>query len=276
MNIDIINPAEDQYGNSKNNIFIAFGADGGYLGNAYVFPGDINHRQIEEVPYLIYMSINVEDHVGEGLKKEVKQELFDKVFGRAKEIRMEKPDLIARIYAGFEYDEANMEFYVENGFHEDYSILMEATIEDDFTYKLPKGMEVIEIDVGEHKELNDYNDMYDAIFISPLDTGALAEQSKRNCFKNLYFSVDGRRCGGCTIFEKDGLGYIETMYVLPDARGKGISKTIMSYIFDYFLANGLNKTKLEVWELNRRALKLYESFGYKEAEKCYMFPGITL
>ncbi len=78
------------------------------------------------------------------------------------------------------------------------------------------------------------------------------------------------------VFEKDGLGYIETLYVLPDVRGKGISKIIVKYIFDYFLINGLNKTKLEVWELNKRAVKLYKSFGYQEVEKSFMFPGITL
>lgn len=94
--------------------------------------------------------------------------------------------------------------------------------------------------------------------------------------KSLYFLVHGKRCGGCTIFENDGVGYIETMYVLPEVRGKGISKVILKYIFKYFLVNELNKTKLEVWELNKPAVRLYKSFGYEEVEKNLMFPGISL
>jgi GNAT superfamily N-acetyltransferase len=66
------------------------------------------------------------------------------------------------------------------------------------------------------------------------------------------------------------------VYVVPDARGTGISKVIMNYIFDYFLANGLNTARLEVWELNTRAVGLYASLGFAETEKKTMFPGITL
>ena len=34
-------------------------------------------------------------------------------------------------------------------------------------------------------------------------------------------------------------------YKLPEVRGKGISKVIVKYIFDYFLGKGLNKSKVE-------------------------------
>ena len=95
-------------------------------------------------------------------------------------------------------------------------------------------------------------------------------------FKNLSFIIDGRSEGGCTVFEKDGFGYVESLFVLPWKRGKGLSKIIIKYIFDYFLSNGLNKTRLEVWELNKRAVELYKSFGYNEVKKNLMFPGITL
>ncbi len=276
MDIEIKNPTEDQYGNSKNNIFLAFSNHGSYLGSAYVCPPNINNHQIEEIPYLIYIDINIEENIDEVLKDKVNQDLFDKVYFRAKEIRAERPDLNARIYSGFEYNKDNMNFYIKNGFSEDYSIIMEAIIKEDSKYKLPEGIEVIEVDSRVDKELMEYRVIYDETFISPLDTNALIEQSRQNYFRNLYFLVDGRRCGGCTIFEKDGFGYIETLYVLPEVRGKGISKIILKYIFNYFLVNGLNKTKLEVWELNKCAVKLYKAFGYQEVEKNLMFPGINL
>lgn len=275
MGIEIKNPVRDQYGNSKDNIFLAFSDDGGYLGSSYVYP-NMNHHQIEEIPYLIFLDINLEENVDKLLKAKVKQELFDKAFFRAKEIRKEKPELNARIYSGFEYNTDSMDFYIKNGFEEDYSIIMEANINEDFNFTLPEEVEVIEMNLEIVEELNEYKQLYDEIFISPLDIDGLIEQSKKKCFKSLYFLVQGKRCGGCTIFENDGFGYIETVYVLPGARGKGISKIVLNYIFNYFIVNGLNKTKLEVWELNKPAVKLYNSFGYREIEKNLMFPGVNL
>ena len=275
MGIEIKNPAEDQYGNSKSNIFLAFNEDGSYLGSAYAYP-NMKHCQIEETPYLIFIDINVEENMDKLLKDKVQEELFDKVYFRAKEIRRERPDLKARIYSGFEYNMEKMSFYIENGFEEDYSIVMDANIEEDFNYELPAGIEAIDIDLGVNEELIEYREIYDRIFISPLDTDGLIEQSKNKHFKNLYFSVDGKRCGGCTIFEEDGFGYVETLFVLPESRGRGISKVIIKYIFNYFLVNGLNKTKLEVWQLNKSAVRLYKAFGYKEVDKNLMFPGITM
>ncbi|WP_445323644.1 GNAT family N-acetyltransferase [Paenibacillus sp. FSL R7-0312] len=74
----------------------------------------------------------------------------------------------------------------------------------------------------------------------------------------------------------DGCGYIETVYVVPEARETGSSKMIMNYIFNYFSSNGLNTARLEVWELNTRAAGLYRSLGFINVEKQTMFPGITL
>lgn len=275
MNIEIKNPKEDQYGNSKENIFLAFSDKGNYLGSAYAYP-NTNYHQTHETPYLIFININIESNMDKVLKDEVKQKLFDKTFLRTKELRMKRPDLKARIYSGFEYNKEKLNFYIKNGFEEDYSIIMEADIKEDFKYILPEEIEVTEINLNSQKELMEYRVMYDEIFISPLDIDSLVEQSRQKHFKNLYFLIDRKIQGGCTIFEKDGFGYVETLYVLSEARGKGISKIIVNYIFTYFLSKNLNKTKLEVWELNKRALNLYKSFGYNEVKKNLMFPGITL
>jgi len=273
MNIEIKNPEEEQYG--KENIFLAFSDRGNYLGSAYAYP-NTNHHQIHETPYLIFIDINIESNIDKVLKDEVKQKLFDKTFLRAKELRMKRPDLKARIYSGFEYNKEKLNFYIKNGFEEDYSIIMESDIKEDFKYILPEGIEVTDINLNSQKELMEYRAMYDEIFVSPLDIDSLVEQSRQDHFKNLYFLIDSKIQGGCTIFEKDGFGYVETLYVLSEAREKGISKIIVNYIFDYFLSKNLNKTKLEVWELNKRAVNLYKSFGYNEVKKNLMFPGITL
>jgi ribosomal protein S18 acetylase RimI-like enzyme len=275
MNFEIHNPREDQYGNSKDNIFLAFDTSGNYLGSAYAYPS-INHYQTYETPYLIFIDVNVESNMDKLLYKEVRQKLFDKVNSRAKELRMKRTDLKARIYSGFEYNEDKLNFYISSGFNEDYSIIMEAQIIEDFQFDLPKNMSVVDLEIDTEKSIMEYKTIYDEIFVTPLDLDILREQSKLMHFKNLYFLKDGKPMGGCTIFEKNGLGYIETVYVLPEAMGKGISKIILTYIFQYFLSVGLKRTSLEVWQSNKRAVELYKLFGYKEVQKNLMFPGITL
>ena len=275
MNFQIHNPREDQYGNSKDNIFIAFDTSGNYLGSAYAYPS-INHYQTYETPYIIFIDVNVESNEDKLLYKEVRQKLFDRVHSRAKELRMKRKDLKARIYSGFEYDEDKLNFYINNGFNEDYSIIMETQIIEDFEFALPKNMSVVDLEVDSEKSIMEYKTIYDEIFVTPLDIDNLRDQAKLMHFKNLYFLIDGKPIGGCTIFQKNGLGYIETVYVLPEAMGKGISKIIVNYIFQYFLSVGLKRTSLEVWQSNKRAVELYKSFGYKEVQRNLMFPGIFL
>jgi GNAT superfamily N-acetyltransferase len=275
MNIEILNSKEDQYGNSKENIFLAFGDKGNFLGNAYVYP-TTNYHQTGETPYLLFIDVNVVGNLDRSLSDEVRQMLFDKVFLRAKELRMKRMDLRARIYSGFESDKDKMDFYIKNGFEEDYSIIMESDIQESFTFTLPEAVKVTELKFNLDQEFMEYKAMYDEIFVTPLDKEVFTEQQKQPYFKNLSFSINGILSGGCIIYEKDGLGYVETVFVLPENRGKGLSKIIMKYIFNYFLSNGLNKSKLEVWELNKSAVKLYKSLGYYEVKKVLMFPGITL
>jgi len=275
MSIEIRNSNEDQYGNSKKNIFLAFDDEEHYVGNAYAYPS-INYHQTYETPYLIFINIDIDDKVDKAFGDVVRQRLFDKVFSRAKELRIEKLDLKSRVYSGFEYNEDILRFYIKNGFEEDYITLMEAYIPKEFTYTLPESVVVTELKIDKEKELLEYKTIHDEIFVTPLNLEVLKEQGNQKHFKIVYFSIDGMVQGGCTIFEKDGFGYVETLYVLQEKRGSGLSTEILKYIFDYFLRKGLSKTRLEVWELNKRAVKLYKSVGYSEVKKNLMFPGITL
>ncbi|MBU5591236.1 GNAT family N-acetyltransferase [Clostridium sp. MSJ-4] len=275
MNIEICNSEEDKHGNSKENIFLAFGDNGNYLGSAFTYP-TINYHQVYETPYLIFISINIGDNMDKPLSDEVRKKLFDKVLLRAKELRRQRPDLKARIYSGFEYNKNTLDFYTKNGFKEDYSIIMEAVIPKSFEYILPEKVKVVDWKINSEQDFMKYKAMYDEIFVTPLDMEVFKEQENQKHFKNLAFLIDGDLQGGCTFFEKDGFAYVETIFVLPEKRGKGLSKIIINYMFDYFISNGLNKTKLEVWQLNKRAVELYKSFNYIEVKKNLMFPGITL
>lgn len=275
MNIQIIHPEADQYGNSRENIFIALGEQGDYLGSAYTYPA-INHHQTPDTPYLIYISVDPAEHSDEIVQQEVSRELFNQVLIRARELRALRPDLTARIYGEFQADQEKRDFYIGTQFEADYSIIMEASIAEGFTYALPEEITVQPENLHSEDGLMVYKERYDTLFITPLNLDTLAEQGRHRHFRNLSFGRDGRLLGGCTFWATDGYGYIETLYVMPEARGTGIAKVIMNYIFDYFLANGMNLVRLEVWELNTRAVALYRSLGFTGVEQKTMFPGITL
>lgn len=275
MNIFIIHSEEDQYGNSKENIFIAFGEHRSYLGSAFAYPA-INHHQTPDTTYLIYISVDPADHSDQLLKQEVSQRLFDRVLARAKELRRLRPDLTARIYAGFEADQEKLSFYMRNGFESNDSVVMEAPIPDSFTYTLPDDIEVTQVNLNSDKETMEYKERYDEIFVTPLNLEALAEQGRYPYFHNLSFLQEGKLLGGCTFFAKDNCGYIETVYVVPEARGTGIARAIMNYMFDYFLTHRMDAVRLEVWQLNTRAAGLYRSLGFIEVETTTMFPGMIL
>ena len=57
-------------------------------------------------------------------------------------------------------------------------------------------------------------------------------------------------------------GYVGFMFVKEAYRGKGISKSILSVIFNWFRSRGIKETRLTVYEKNPSAIKAYEKAGY--------------
>ena len=67
MNINVVQAQEDKYGNVKENIYLAFDEQNQYLGSGYVYPM-INSHQTDEIPYLIYMNLSVEEQAEQDWK----------------------------------------------------------------------------------------------------------------------------------------------------------------------------------------------------------------
>lgn len=70
--------------------------------------------------------------------------------------------------------------------------------------------------------------------------------------------VDGRLAGVIAY----GNGWIEQLYVLPDAQGVGIGKTLLSSAM-----NDMNEIRLWTFQQNRRARAFYESHGFSPSEE---------
>ena len=58
--------------------------------------------------------------------------------------------------------------------------------------------------------------------------------------------------------------YLGFMYVVPQHRGKGVNKMVISTLQEWALAQGINECRLEVFYENVTAIKAYEKVGFKK------------
>lgn len=76
-----------------------------------------------------------------------------------------------------------------------------------------------------------------------------------------YVGEEPVACGG--IFELEpGCAEIKSMYVRPEARGRGHSRTLLAALEETARALGLRRLRLETGDKQHVALALYQSAGY--------------
>lgn len=61
-----------------------------------------------------------------------------------------------------------------------------------------------------------------------------------------------------------GIGYIKRVVILPDLRGRGLAKSLLTHILAFARTEqNLQAVDLHVWEQNVSAIKLYELLGFE-------------
>jgi putative acetyltransferase len=102
------------------------------------------------------------------------------------------------------------------------------------------------------------------------------EESTDNLFglyseeKSVYFiaEIEGRILGGGGISPTKGLSEdtceLVKMYLLPEARGKGIGAALLNKCLEIAKQKGFNKVYLESLPELSRAITVYEKFGFKK------------
>src|SRR5882762_4881559 len=68
-------------------------------------------------------------------------------------------------------------------------------------------------------------------------------------------------CGALRSLER-GVGEVKRMFVVPEARGQGISRLILQHLESAAIAMGYNRLRLETGIRQPEAIGLYESSGY--------------
>ena len=107
------------------------------------------------------------------------------------------------------------------------------------------------------------------VFFDP-STDSLFEvfQTPRSIY---YVAVDkDKLVGGAGIFPSNGLpeGVCELvkMYLVPEARGIGLGKTLIDKSLSYAREAGYRRVYLETMPELKQALKVYEKFGFRYLE----------
>jgi N-acetylglutamate synthase len=86
------------------------------------------------------------------------------------------------------------------------------------------------------------------------------DRNPTTCFVK---EVDGKIMGAaCGLF--DGRrGFIQSVAVLPEARGKGYGKEVVTAVKDALLALGTKRIRLFVFKENAKVLPFYEKMGFR-------------
>jgi len=100
-------------------------------------------------------------------------------------------------------------------------------------------------------------------------TDALYELFQKNGSIYYVAELNGELIGGAGIYPSDGLpaGTCELvkMYLLPQARGVGLGKTLIEKVLVFAKEQGYKNVYIETMPELKQAMKVYEKFGF-----CYL------
>lgn len=78
---------------------------------------------------------------------------------------------------------------------------------------------------------------------------------------------EGEIIGYVGLWINDDIGQIVNFLVKPSHQNQGLGKLWMRFVMDYFKQHQVHIISLEVRETNEKAIRLYESFGFKKSYK---------
>ena len=279
MKIVIRNPEKYIPENSKENIFLAFDVNNLYLGSGFVFPY-FNYEATYEHPFNIFIDVNVPSN-----EQEVKDAIFDKLIIRAEAIRKDnKIKVNSRVYGGAaSHDRDKISYLVSKGFIADEgTYLYEKKLSiSEHSSKSIDGVAFKEYKMELEKDKSNYIQIHNQISSRKIDMIMLTAYMSNNLWTNFTAFHDDKLIGTIMIYEKveDGtkrrIGHVEFLFVLNEFRVKGIATQLMQMAFEYFLSNNINISQLEVWNINKRAVSLYQTLGYRFFKETETYPGIN-
>ncbi len=253
---------------------IAYGGDYKVLGKGYIYTS-LSSELYEKERYNIFIDIEVLD---ENDNDKIKTFILKAILDRANKFREEHKDYDVRVYhCCFPDNQGAIDFYTKQGGfkHDEGMYILHHTLATipEFDGDV-NDFEVIENALNTDEDVREFVEAHRKIFRKdPYTIEKVMEFKKEKDFRGILVLHEGQIIGASLLYviKEDDLkiGWVEDMFISKEWRRNRLGYLLMIKSLNYFKSIGVDKSRLEVWSANQRALNLYYKVGYqllKESE----------
>lgn len=217
----------------------------------------------------MYINIKVETNEN---KEEIKDFIFNSLMEKAYDIRKNHKDIKSRVYhCCFADDTPNIEYYKKkDGFIHDEGmhIIRHDMSNIGHDYNKLQNFDITENALRSEEEIKKFIKIHSEVFRnSSYTVEEINELKGRKGWKNISVIQGDDIIANIMLYVSEDcnkrIGWVEDLFVNHKWRNKGIGRLILSKALEYFKAIEVDESRLEVWSANERAIKLYNSLGYK-------------
>ncbi|MDW8433901.1 MAG: GNAT family N-acetyltransferase [Aquificaceae bacterium] len=123
--------------------------------------------------------------------------------------------------------------------------------------------------------LQGYKGLEEYAYTHPEDAQAYMSWLFRRDADGVWIAEDGGRSVGFVagdgrwFSKREGVvvGAIHELVVLPEFRRRGIGRSLVEKVFEYFREKGLEKAELWVGDENTEAMNFYKKLGFEERDR---------
>jgi ribosomal protein S18 acetylase RimI-like enzyme len=253
---------------------IAYDGDNNILGKGYIYPS-LSSDLYEKERYDIFIEMEVVD---EDENDKIKTFIFNGILDRANKFREEHKDYEVRVYhCCFSDNQGAIDFYTkQEGFkHDEGMYIIQHTLATipEFDGDI-NDFEIVEDALNTEEEVRKFVEAHRKIFIKdPYTFEKVMDFKKEEDFRGILVLQEGRLVGASLLYvikeDEIKIGWVEDMFISKEWRRNRLGYLLMIKNLNYFKSIGVDKSRLEVWSANQRALNLYYKVGYqllKESE----------
>jgi len=221
-------------------------------------------------PSYLYMDIKVDPDLDPADRAAVKDALFEKVVGRARQIKSEVPFSQETLLYGCYFAEGrqSLDYLASKGFTR-WESLCAVTLSrglEGVILKVtrPLGVEVrpwvLETEEDQVRYLMAHNE---SLPYNYLDLPTLQHFLRTRKAAILGAFAEDEVAGNSVLLCENGVGTIEYLFVREPWRGKGVGRYLVRESLKHFQDRGMDRAEVVTGAGNEAALHLYESMGYK-------------
>jgi GNAT superfamily N-acetyltransferase len=135
------------------------------------------------------------------------------------------------------------------------------------TYLSPK----IATDLRQHAYLQN-NKVLDQNFTNRI---LISAKMLPSATRLVAYDNERKTAAGFLCLEKNtsNISSLKYVFVHPEYRGRGIAKSLLTYVISYAKENGVKKINLNVYPTTTNAIELYKKVGFKEIGKTSLIQG---